>query len=119
MKAITANRLLDGEVVFWNTGAWKTHFGEAQLFDNDDEAEAAVARAQQPTVVVEPYLIDVAPEEDGYAPVAFRERVRALGPQNHPQHGKQADGGHDIEIIQRAHGIARSAGRHNLIKLKK
>jgi hypothetical protein len=119
MKALTANRLLDGEVVFWNAGAWKTRFGEAELFADETVAEAAISRAQQPTVVVEPYLIDVEPVEDGYAPVAFRERVRALGPQNHPQHGKQAEGGHDIEVIQHAHGVARSAGRHNLIKLKK
>lgn len=118
MKALTANRLLDGEVVFWNQGAWKTRFGEAQLFDNDEVAEAAVAKAQQPTVVVEPYLIDVEAEEGGYAPIAFRERIRALGPLNHPQHGKQSEGGHDIEVIQHAHGIARSAGRIKLISKK-
>jgi sulfite reductase (NADPH) hemoprotein beta-component len=115
MKAITANRLDDGEVVFWNHGAWRTRFGEAQLFSDVATAEAAVAEAQQPTVVVEPYLIDVEAEEGGWAPVAFRERIRALGPQNHPQHGKQAEGGHDIEIIQHAHGVARSAGRIKLI----
>lgn len=119
MKALTANRLVDGEVVYWNAGAWKTRFREAELFGEDSLAEAAVLKAQQPTVVVEPYLIDVEAVEDGYAPVAFRERVRALGPQNHPQHGKQAEGGRDIEVIQHAHGVARSAGRHNLIKLKK
>jgi len=119
VKALTANRLLDGEVVFWNAGDWKTRFGEAQLFEGEEAAQAAVAEANQPTVIVEPYLIDVAAEEGGFAPVAFRERIRALGPQNHPQHGKQAEGGHDIEVIQHAHGVARSAGRHNLIKLKK
>jgi hypothetical protein len=118
MKAITANRLDDGEVVFWNHGAWKVRFGDAELFDSDEAAESAVALAQQPTVVVEPYLIDVEAEEGGYAPVAFRERIRALGPQNHPQHGKQADGGQDIEVIQHAHGIARSAGRIKLISKK-
>jgi sulfite reductase (NADPH) hemoprotein beta-component len=118
MKAITANRLIDGEVVFWNHGTWKERFGEAELFLDETTAEASVAAAQQPTVVVEPYLIDVAEEEGGYAPVAFRERIRALGPQNHPQHGKQADGGHDIEVIQHAHGIARSAGRIKLISKK-
>ena len=118
MKALTANRLIDGEVVFWNQGQWKTRFGEAELFADDASAETAVAAAQQPTVVVEPYLIDVEPEEGGFAPVAFRERIRALGPQNHPQHGKQAEGGRDIELIQHAHGIARSAGRIKLISKK-
>ena len=118
MKALTANRLIAGEVVFWNRGAWMERFGEAELFEADEAAEAAVALAQQPTIVIEPYLIDVEAEEDGFAPVAFRERIRALGPQNHPQHGKQAEGGHDIEIIQHAHGIARSAGRIKLISKK-
>ena len=118
MKAITANRLDDGEVVFWNRGAWKVRFGDAELFDDETSAESAIALAQQPTVVVEPYLIDVEAEEGGYAPVAYRERIRALGPQNHPHHGKQAEGGQDIEIIQRAHGIARSAGRIKLISKK-
>ena len=119
MKAIVANRLIDGEVVYWNAGAWKARFGEAELFDADEAAEEAVAKANVPTSVVDCYLIDVEPEGDGFAPTAFRERIKALGPQNHPQHGKQADGGHDIDILKQAHGIARSAGRHNLIKLKK
>ncbi len=119
MKAIVANTLIDGEVVYWNAGVWVTRFGQAQLFAEDEVAESALAKANQPTSVVDCYVIDVAEEEDGYAPTAYRERIKALGPQNHPQHGKQADGGHDIDLIKQAHGIARSAGRHALIKLKK
>ncbi len=117
MKAIVANRLIDGEVVYWNHGAWKARFGEAELFDND--AEAALAEANKPLVVVDCYLIDVADEGEGPVPTAFRERVKATGPQNHPQHGKQAEGGADIDAIRHAEGASRSAGRHNLIKLKK
>jgi len=119
MKAITANRLIDGEVVFWNAGAWVERFGEAELFADDAVADEANAKAQQPLKVVDAYLIDVAEEEGGFAPVSFRERIRALGPQNHPHHGKQAEGGRDIEVIKGAHGVARSGGRFNLIKLKK
>ena len=29
MKALTANRLIDGEVVFWSRGRWVERFGEA------------------------------------------------------------------------------------------
>ena len=119
MKAIVANRLVDGEVVYWNRGAWKPRFGDAELFDNDDEAEANLAQANTPQVVVDCYLIDVADEGEGPVPTAFRERVKATGPQNHPQHGKQAEGGKDIDAIRHAQGVSRSAGRHNLIKLKK
>jgi sulfite reductase (NADPH) hemoprotein beta-component len=119
MKAIVANRLTDGEVVYWNQGAWKARFGEAELFNNDNEAEAALADANKPLVVVDCYLIDVADEGEGPVPTAFRERVKATGPQNHPQHGKQAEGGADIDAIRHAQGVGRSAGRHGLIKLKK
>ena len=119
MKALTANRLVDGEVVFWRHGRWVEHFGQAEVFTEAAPAETAEAQAKsQPTIVVEPYLIDVAEAEDGLAPVAYRERLRALGPTNTPQHGKQAEGGHDVEVIARAAGVARSGGRINLIKRK-
>jgi len=119
VKALTANRLADGEVVFWSHGRWVERFSEAELFEDDGLAnDAEAAGKSQPTVVVEPYLIEVAPVEDGMAPVAYRERLRALGPTNTPEHGKQALGGHDIDLIARAAGVARSGGRINLIKRK-
>src|SRR5580658_10099302 len=103
MNVLIANRLDDGEVVFWAKGRWVKRFGEAEHFGDDGRGEAAEAEAKdQPTVVVEPYLIEIAETEDGYAPVAYRERLRALGPTNLPQHGKQAEGGHDIEVLIRA-----------------
>jgi hypothetical protein len=117
MKVLTANRLIDGEVIFWAKGRWVERFGEAERFVEDGPADDAEAKAKsQPTVVVEPYLIDVAEAEDGYAPVAYRERLRALGPTNLTEHGKQAEGGHDIDVIVRAVAIGRSGGRIKLIK---
>ena len=119
MKALTANRLTDGETVFWNAGRWVERFKDAELFAEDAAAEAAEAAAKaQQTVVVDPYLIDVIESEGLWAPLSFRERIRALGPSNHPQHGKQAAGGQDIEALQHASGTARSSGRVNLIKRK-
>jgi Protein of unknown function (DUF2849) len=119
MKALTANRLADGEVVFWNAGAWLERFDGAQLFADDGLAQAAEARAQsQITLSVDPYLIDVEPVEGGLAPVSYRERLRALGPSNKLQHGKQARGGAAIERLATARGAARSSGRVNLIKRK-
>ena len=117
MRALTANRLIDGEVVFWSRGRWVERFGEAELFHETAAAEAAEGQAKsQPTVVVEPYLIEVAQTAEGAAPTAYRERLRALGPTNTPHHGKQAKGGHDVEVIAHASGAARSGGRFNLIK---
>jgi hypothetical protein len=119
MKALTANRLADGEVVFWNAGAWLDRFDDAQVFAEDRLAEAAEARAQgQITLAVDPYLIEVEPVEGGLAPVSYRERLRALGPTNQLQHGKQARGGAAIERLAAARGAARSSGRVNLIKRK-
>jgi Protein of unknown function (DUF2849) len=119
MKALTANRLIDGEVVFWRHGQWVEQFGEAELFADDDPAgEAAEAHGKnQPRVVVEPYLIDLTQSQGLWAPVSYRERIRALGPTN-LNHGKQEHGGAAIEALQHAHGAARSTGRVDLIKRK-
>ena len=118
MKALTANRLADGEVVFWKAGDWVERFGDAELFGDDSVAEAAEAHGKnQPTVVVEPYLIDLTESEGLWAPVSYRERIRALGPTN-LNHGKQAEGGAAVEALQHAHGAARSKGRVDLIKRK-
>jgi hypothetical protein len=119
MKALTGNLLRDGEAVFWDGAAWAPRFSDAQLFDDDAVAEAAEAHAKSElTVVVDPYLIDLVESEGQWAPLSFRERIRSLGPSNHPQHGKQALGGADIDALKHAHGAARSTGRVNLIKRK-
>jgi hypothetical protein len=119
MRALTANRLADGEVVFWKAGAWVERFADAELFEDAEKGEAAEAAAKmQPTVIVEPYLIDLIESEGLWAPLSYRERLRALGPTNHLHHGKQAEGGAAIEALQHASGAARSSGRVNLIKRK-
>ena len=117
MKALTGNRLTDGDVVFWKAGAWVERFADAELFADIETGEAAEASAKsQPTVVVDPYLIDLVESEGLWAPLSYRERLRALGPTNHLHHGKQAEGGAAIEALQNASGAARSTGRVNLIK---
>lgn len=119
MKALTGNLLTDGETVFWSKGRWVERFADAELFADDAVAEAAEADAKaQQTVVVDPYLIDVIESEGLWAPLSYRERIRALGPSNHPHHGKQAAGGEDIAALRHAHGAARSTGRVALIKRK-
>jgi hypothetical protein len=121
MRALTANRLSDGEVVFWRAGQWVERLADADLFGETDAevAEAAEGHAKaQPTVIVEPYLIDLTESEGFWAPVSYRERIRALGPTNHLRHGKQAEGGEAIAALQHAAGAARSTGRVNLIKRK-
>ena len=117
LKAVTGNRLADGEVVFWADGQWRERFADIALYADAVEAEAALEAAKgQPTVIVDPYMIEVRVDEGVPVPVAYRERVRALGPTIHPDMGKQVEGGPVIEAIQHAAGAARSAGRTNLIK---
>ncbi len=119
MKALTANRLTDGEVVFWANGAWVERFARAQIFADETAAETAeVAARAAVTEAVDPYLIDVQPVDEGYAPVSYRERLRALGPTNKRDHGKQATGGAEVDLLNRADGAARSSGRVNLIRRK-
>ena len=118
MKALTGNRLGDGEAVFLGqAGDWVPRFVDAALFESDDAALAAEAHAKtQITVVVDPYLIDVIPSDDAWAPLSFRERVRALGPTNKPEHGKKTEGGEAIEALLHAHGVGRSTGRIDKIR---
>lgn len=119
MKALTANRLADGEVVFWNGESWSERFVQAALFEDNALAEAAEAHAKaQVTLLVDPYLIEVAPVDGGVAPISYRERLRALGPTNKLDHGKQAEGGDDVAVLAHAHGAARSKGRVDLIRRK-
>ena len=119
MKALTGNRLTDGETVFWNAGRWVERYVEAEHFADDAAAEAAEAHAKtELTVVVDPYLIDLIESDGLWVPLSFRERIRALGPSNHPQHGKQAAGGDEVAALKHAHGAARSTGRVALIKRK-
>jgi hypothetical protein len=116
MKALTANDLLTGEAVFWSSGRWVERFADAELFDGEPAAAALAKAEAQGTIVVAPYLIDLQDTPEGPLPVSFRERVRALGPTNHPQHGKQAEGGAMIDALAHAAGAARSTGRLDLIK---
>lgn len=117
MKVLTANSLATGEVVFWKGGRWVLDFTHGERFADEPASDAALAAAEaQPTVVVAPYLIDVEEAAGHWVPVSYRERIRALGPSNTPQHGKQADGHADVAALAAATSAARSSGRVKLIK---
>ncbi len=68
-------------------------------------------------MVVEPYLIDLTESEGLWAPVSYRERIRALGPTN-LNHGKQTEGGAAIAAPAQRPRAARSTGRVDLIRRK-
>jgi hypothetical protein len=117
---ITANSLLEGDVVFWAGGGWVQTLADAERFDDASLLDAAVQTAKrQVTTVIDPYAIDIVTEGGQPVPASYRERIRALGPSTHPEHGKQARGGADVEAIAAHAGAGvRSSGRLGLIRRK-
>jgi len=94
MKVITANRLMDGEVVWQGPGgAWVELLNEASVLDSKEAVEAGLLTAERSVKnqeVVEAYALDVTREEGRILPVRLREIIRAAGPTTHPDLGKQA-----------------------------
>jgi hypothetical protein len=84
-KAITANRLWDGAVVYLaDGGTWRERLEGCRLAADDDECRAmeAVARwAAQTNMVVAPYVIELdGGDADAPRPLRLRESIRAVGP---------------------------------------
>ncbi len=83
-KAITANRLDDGRVVFLDqVGAWVPTLVEAHLLSDGAELAKATAYARtqhDARIVVEPYAIDIEMVDGVPVPARIRERIRAQGP---------------------------------------
>lgn len=93
-KVVTANHLLEGDVIYMTpAGDWTRSHSEAELLEDEDRANAALAKAQaQPLKIVGAYLADATQGDDGKpVPVHFREAFRTRGPSNYPEHGKQAE----------------------------
>ena len=83
-KVVTANRLIDGLVVFIADGPrWVTNIGEAKIFADGpklDEAMAFGAAEVAARNIVDPYTIDVFVQGGKPVPERLRERIRAIGP---------------------------------------
>lgn len=94
MKVLTANRLTDGEAVwFAKDGSWAEEIGRSEVVgDKQDEArlEAIGKAALDNNEVVDVNLIDVELVDGGIVPQRLRERIRAAGPTNRVDLGKQA-----------------------------
>jgi hypothetical protein len=91
MKAITANRLYDGAVVYvGRTGKIVERFEQAALYDDADaNAELEIVLARE-TTIAGAYLI----EADSSGPTgreALRETIRRNGPTIRKDLGKQSE----------------------------
>jgi len=117
---ITANSLVAGDVVFWAGGGWVEALADAERFADPSALDTTLQTAKgQTTTVIDPYAIDIVLEGGQPVPASYRERIRALGPTTHPDHGKQARGGAGVEAIAAHAGAGvRSSGRLGLIRRK-
>lgn len=83
-QIVTANSLIDGDVVFRAAdGTWVRDVNAAGVLADKGTAEAALAAAGEDVKaakVVDIALIDVKVEGAAVVPVRLRERIRAFGP---------------------------------------
>lgn len=91
-KVVTANRLLEGDVVYLTVDdRWSPLHSEAELIEDEAHAQMRLLHATaQKLVVVGAYLADAKAGANGPEPIHFREEFRTRGPSNY-NHGKQAD----------------------------
>lgn len=91
-KVITANALLEGDVVYLTEDdRWSRDLSEAELLTDEAVAEARLIEAnRRQSEIVGAYLADMAPGATGPEPTHFREDFRRTGPSNY-FHGKQVD----------------------------
>jgi len=79
---VTANRTLDGAVVYLGPGhRWTRELAGALLLVDADRREALLAWARtREGEVCDPYAAEVTRGHEGMHPVSARERIRAGGP---------------------------------------
>lgn len=98
-KVITANALLDGDVIYLAAdGTWVHYLKDAVLFTKQEGAEAKLAEVAQDGMIVGAYLADAKEDAAGSpAPTHFREEFRRTGPSNY-FHGKQEIHGERADV---------------------
>ena len=89
-KVITANALLEGDVVYFtHQDGWTRDMAQAELIEDEAHAQLRQLEAErQQNTVVGVYLAEVAKGPTGPEPTHFREEFRRTGPSNY-FHGKQ------------------------------
>ncbi len=94
MKVLTANRLTDGEAVWFSTDQrWSETIVGAEIASGqaaEDRLEAIGKAAYRNNEVVDVNLIDVEIVDGHIKPLRLREVIRAAGPTNRTDLGKQA-----------------------------
>lgn len=91
-KVVTANALLEGDVVYLTEAdTWTRNLKDADVLTDEADAQIRLIDASARTSeVVGVYLADVSADAKGPKPTHFREAFRLRGPSNYP-HGKQSE----------------------------
>ena len=91
-KVLTANRLIEGDVVYYGCNdTWVLSHDEALYLTDEDQANDLLSQAKaQAELLVGAYLSDAILEGGKPVPTHFREDFRTRGPSNYA-HGKQAE----------------------------
>lgn len=91
-KVITANALIEGDVVYLTADDnWTRDLRHADMITDEADAQLRLLTAEAQTeTVVGVYLADANPGDTGPQPSHFREDFRRTGPSNY-FHGKQAE----------------------------
>lgn len=90
-KVVTANHLLEGDVIYQTATGWTRRLSEAELLTDEADADLRLIDAlQQTDAVVGAYLADVKLVNNTLEPTHFREEFRTTGPSNYA-HGKQVE----------------------------
>ena len=94
-KVVTANALLEGDVVYLTVhDKWSRHLSEAEVITDEAHAQIRLLDGEMRSdEVVGVYLAEVALTDAGPIPAHFREDFRASGPSNYA-HGKKWDQNH-------------------------
>jgi len=88
-SVITANALIEGDVVYLQGQTWVRDLKAAEVLTDEADAEIRLLEASaRAAEVVGVYLIPVGTENDSIQTTHFREAFRAKGPSNYV-HGKQ------------------------------
>jgi hypothetical protein len=103
-QIVTANRLVDGVVLFLDAaGGWSEDFAHAAVYPDDAAIKAALAHAAEAvaaSLLVDPYGVEVELRNGHYTPKALREAIRASGPTVRRDLGKQAQGQAPVPALQ-------------------
>ncbi len=88
-SVVTANALLEGDVVYLNGDTWVRDLNAAEVLTDEADADIRLLEASARVAeVVGVYLTPVDATADNIQTTHFREAFRAKGPSNYA-HGKQ------------------------------